>query len=814
MNRVVITGYGAIDALGKNSKEVEKKLFDGQCGLGKKGFGTTENTVEGTVGQVKDYETCDSWFEEHKIPYDRCAQFALHAAKEAVEMAGLTLPAEDPYRVGTAIGTSLGGMLSGQKFHRQWLKEGLDQADENYLKAYPLHAIADIVASKFGFKGPKATISTACAASGNIIGYASDMIKNGKCNMMLAGGTDPLCSFSFAGFLSLKALDSEKCKPYSKSSGINLGEGGAFFILENYEHAKKRGAKIYGELLGYGLSADAYHPTAPDLGGGGASRAMEAGLVDGNVPKEKVAYVNGHGTGTVANDHAEKLACKKVFEDRISQIPISSIKGAIGHCLGAAGAQEAAACIMSLNNGKVPPTINFVHGEEDQAYNFVPDKSQERDCQVVMSNSFAFGGNNCSLVLGKAEENRKIVEKTKENIVITGMGCCGSGGRNIEELWNTFAERKSSVKQVKVRDRQILSCGIMEAVDWKKYIPGKYIRRIDEITKLTMTVGKQALNSSGLKVTRDNMERIGVIYGTGTGPMQTILNIDQSIVEKGIDSISLSEFPNSVINAAPGNFCIANMLKGPTSTMSVGDCSFLLAFTYAMEILDNDRADAVVVISADECNDDMLEAEDKLGLLSEGEFHPFTQKADGRALAPGAVALVIEKESHAKARKAKIKAFVKSYSTYSGTNDPIEIHSEKELTRCVTQAVKESGIPHTDLYVCSAMGVKEADDTDLMTMEELQKTGVLSEDTIYSSASPLIGSTQGSSSGYNVLDALYAFEKQEVPGTPDGWDALREQADGKYPQGENRKAQVKNACVSGLTFGGACMAVVLEKNED
>ena len=140
------------------------------------------------------------------------------------------------------------------------------------------------------------------------------------------------------------------------------------------------------------------------------------------------------------------------------------------------------------------------------------------------------------------------------------MGCCGSGGRNIEELWSTFAERKSSVKQVKVRDRQTLSCGIMEAVDWKKYIPGKYIRRIDEITKLTMTVGKQALTSSGLKVTRDNMERIGVIYGTGTGPMQTILNIDQSIVEKGIDSISLSEFPNSVINAAPGNFCIANSL--------------------------------------------------------------------------------------------------------------------------------------------------------------------------------------------------------------------------------------------------------------
>ena len=255
-------------------------------------------------------------------------------------MAGLTLPAEDPYRVGTAIGTSLGGMLSGQKFHRQWLKEGLD---------------------------------------------------------------------------------------------INLGEGGAFFILENYEHAKKRGAKIYGELLGYGLSADAYHPTAPDLGGGGASRAMEAGLADGNVPKKKVAYVNGHGTGTVANDHAEKLACKKVFEDRISQIPISSIKGAIGHCLGAAGAQEAAACIMSLNNGKVPPTINFVHGEEDQAYNFVPDKSQERDCQVVMSNYFAFGGNNCSLVLGKAEENRDVAEKTKENIVITGMGCCGSGGRNISD---------------------------------------------------------------------------------------------------------------------------------------------------------------------------------------------------------------------------------------------------------------------------------------------------------------------------------------------------------------------------------------------
>ena len=281
-------------------------------------------------------------------------------------------------------------MLSGQTFHRQWLENGIDSADADLLVAYPLHTIVDIVAKRFGFRGVKTVISTACAASGNIVGYGCDMIRNGKHDVILAGGVDPLSSFSFAGFNALKALDPERCMPYSGSHGINLGEGGAFVLLEDYDHAVKRGATIYAEVLGYGLSADAYHPTAPDLGGGGASRAMQAAIRASGISVEDIDYVNGHGTGTHANDTAERLAFKAVFHDRVPEVALSSIKGAIGHCLGAAGGEECVASVMALNNGMVPPTVNFDPDFRSAPFDLVPNKAEKRDCRVILSNSFAF----------------------------------------------------------------------------------------------------------------------------------------------------------------------------------------------------------------------------------------------------------------------------------------------------------------------------------------------------------------------------------------------------------------------------------------
>lgn len=810
MKRVVVTGYGIINALGKNKEEVEKNIFSGQTGVGGKTFASVDGDYSGTVGEIKDLNEVDSFFEDNNVPYDRCAQIAIMAAKECLEHAQINYDTEDPFRRGVAIGTSLGGMLSGQTFHRQWLLNGLENADENYLYLYPLHSMADVISKKYQFKGVKNVISTACAASGNIVGYGSDMIKSGKYDVMLVGGVDPLCVFSFAGFTSLKALDAEPCKPYSVSSGINLGEGGAFVLLEEYEHAKQRGATIYAEILGYGLSADAYHPTAPDLGGGGASRAMNTAIKLSGIEKENVSYVNGHGTGTTANDKAERSAFKTVFGEKISDIPLSSIKGAIGHCLGAAGAEECVVSIMALNNGLLPPTVNF-KSDVESPINLVPNVSQKHECDVILSNSFAFGGNNCCLAIGKETTHRNPQALEQSKIVITGMGCCGVGGETIEELWNTFAKREVHISDYAAESSKCNQVGTMPEVDWKKYIPGKIIRRIDDVTKLAMTAGKQALDHSKLSVTKNNTERIGVIYATGTGPLGTIVNIDKSIVQNGIGSISLSDFPNSVINAAPGNFCIANMLKGPTSTLSSGTASYLVALNYAIELLKSNMADAIIMVGADECNEPLLIGNDKVNLLSRTKFAPLSDNADGMVLSPGAVAVMLETEKHALDRNANIIASIKGYASTSdnyhlGTVSP----DGEELYECVKRAIADSNVGEIDLYVNAAMGIPNCDSADMNAMKKLIKEGILSQDIDCSAVSPLLGIASGTNSGYGLLNVLYSFIHQEIVGLPTGCHDLKGDLPSHYSV-ENKKKNVQTACISTMALGGSYSSLVLEK---
>ncbi len=810
MKKVVVTGYGIVNALGKNKEEVEENIIGGKSGVGGKTFSSIDRDYDGIVGEIKNLTEVDPFFEENNIPYDRCAQIAIMAAKECLAHSKINYENENPFRRGVAIGTSLGGMLSGQTFHRQWLAEGLDTADENYLYLYPLHSMVDVISKKYQFKGVKNVISTACAASGNIVGYGTDMIKSGKHDVMLVGGVDPLCVFSFAGFTSLKALDTEPCKPYSVSSGINLGEGGAFVLLEEYEHAKNRGATIYAEILGYGLSADAYHPTAPDLGGGGASRAMNTAIKLAGIEKDMVSYVNGHGTGTTANDKAERSAFKTVFGEKISDIPLSSIKGAIGHCLGAAGAEECVVSIMALNNGLLPPTVNF-KSDVESPINFVPNVAQKHECDVILSNSFAFGGNNCCLAIGKENVVRNPQEIDKQKIVITGMGCCGVGGETIEELWETFAARKKHISEYHSEKVKCNQVGAMSEVDWKKYIPGKIIRRIDDVTKLAMSAGKQALDNSKLSVTRNNTERIGVIYATGTGPLGTIVNIDKSIVEKGIGSISLSDFPNSVINAAPGNFCIANMLKGPTSTLSSGTASYLVALNYATELLNDDMADAIIMVGADECNDPLIIGNDKVNLLSKTKFAPLSNKADGMVLSPGSVAVMLETEKHALERNANIIASIKGYASTSDNYHLGTVSPEgEELYECVKMAIVDSDVKGVDLYINAAMGIPNCDSADINALKKLIDEGVLSSDVACSMVSPLLGVASGTNSGYGLLNALYSFINQEVIGVPSNCSELNEKIANHY-NNDNKKKEIRTACVSTMALGGTYSSLVLEK---
>src|SRR5215207_7552772 len=412
---VAITGIAISCALGTGTEEVWKAVRDGESGIG-----LTRRLDVSTLschysGEVKEIP------ETRRRPrgrLDRATRLALNAVDEAIEAAGLSLGRFAPSRVGVSLGTSVGGLDEGEQSHWALRQDGVEAARRHNLLVYPLYTSADAISVAFGLKGPKVVISNACAAGANSIGWAVDAIRDGRADVMVAGGVDALDILSLAGFDSLKALDSQPCAPYSRSTGLNIGEGAAILVLEASSVAERRGADVLGYVRGYALTSDAHHATAPDPAGSGARRAMRRALAQADLSRGDVDYVNGHGTGTPANDSAETKAVDALF-DGAAPPPMSSTKSQIGHTLGAAGAIEAAVSVLALRDGLLPPTVN-VADPAVLTRDIVPNASRPAEVDVVVSNSFAFGGNNCALVLGRAPGGPG--QWPDRRVVITGAG--------------------------------------------------------------------------------------------------------------------------------------------------------------------------------------------------------------------------------------------------------------------------------------------------------------------------------------------------------------------------------------------------------
>jgi 3-oxoacyl-[acyl-carrier-protein] synthase II len=291
-------------------------------------------------------------------------------------------------------------MFEAEAYHREILLEG--KSSPSLLLPFIPSFTTSRVAERFRFSGPKATVTTACSSSATSIGYGADLIRTGKAQAVLCGGSDALSELTFGGFNSLKAMDPSPCRPFDRRrAGMSLGEGAAILVLESLDEAAKRGAKICAEFLGYGIGGEAYHITAPEPTGTAEARIIEQALDESGIKPSEVDYINAHGTGTPLNDKVETLSIKRVFGKRVYSIPVSSIKSMVGHCLGSAGAMEAVASILSIIHGFVPPTVNHQEGDEDCDLDYVPGKPRQMEVKVVLSNSFAFGGNCTTLVFGK-----------------------------------------------------------------------------------------------------------------------------------------------------------------------------------------------------------------------------------------------------------------------------------------------------------------------------------------------------------------------------------------------------------------------------
>lgn len=402
--RVVITGIGAVSSVGIGRAAFWESLLAGRCGIAPvESFDTSDYSVH-SGAEVKGFRADDYVMNLDAAQLGRASQFAIAAARLALTDAGVRIESLDLERAGVSLGTTSGEPLEVERFDDCYVSRRLKSVGGEFIARYPCHLISAHVASELSFSGLNMMIPTACAAGNYAIAYAFDALRSGRADLMLAGGSDAFSRITYTGFARLGAIAPEICQPFDRlRKGMIPGEGAGVLVLEPLERALRRGAHIYAEVTGYGLSCDAHHMTAAHPEGDGAARAMEQALSESGMQPEDVSYISAHGTGTPTNDRLETIAVKRVFKDAAKKVPISSIKSMLGHTMGAASALEAAVCALAISNDYVPPTINFKEPDPDCDLDYVPNEARRHKVHVAMNNAYAFGGNNASLVLRKCE---------------------------------------------------------------------------------------------------------------------------------------------------------------------------------------------------------------------------------------------------------------------------------------------------------------------------------------------------------------------------------------------------------------------------
>ena len=412
--RVVVTGIGVVSPVGTGVQKFWENLTKGVSGVDRiKSFDPDEYNLSVKIAaEVKDFKPEEFMDRKEAKKASRFIQFAIAAAKEALEDSGLLQSDYDPYRVGVIIGTGIGGLKDIEDQTLILKEKGARRVSPFFIPYGISNMASGLIAIRWGFKGPNYSVVSACATGNHSIGDAFRLIQKGDIDVAVAGGTEAaITPLGVAGFAAMKALSTRNDEPQKASrpfdrdrDGFVMGEGAGILILEEYERAKARGAKIYAELVGYGATDDAYHITSPHECGEGAYECMKLALEDAGIKPEEVDYINAHGTSTPLNDKTETLAIKQLFGKHAYELKISSNKSMIGHLLGAAAAVEAVATLKTIETGVIPPTINLENPDPECDLDYVPNKAIEYPVKVAMSNAFGFGGTNATLVFKKLED--------------------------------------------------------------------------------------------------------------------------------------------------------------------------------------------------------------------------------------------------------------------------------------------------------------------------------------------------------------------------------------------------------------------------
>jgi 3-oxoacyl-[acyl-carrier-protein] synthase II len=405
----VVTGVGMITPVGLDTEKSWEGLVSGRSGIGPITQFEDKDMPTRIAGEVKDFDPAQ-YIEAKEIKkMDRFIHLAIAASQMAMDDSGLTVSPENADRVGVMVSAGMGGLPAIEKYHKAYLERGSRKISPFFIPMLIINEAAGHISIRYGAKGPNICVVTACATGTHSIGEAFKWIQRGDADAMIAGGTEScICALGVGGFNAMKALSTRNSEPERASrpfdaerDGFIMGEGAGLVILEDLEFAKKRGARIYAEVIGYGASSDAYHITTPAPNGEGAARCMAMALRDAGIAPTEMGYINAHGTSTKFGDELETIAIKTVFGDHAYKIPVSSTKSMTGHLLGAAGGVEAVISILAMDRGVLPPTINLENPDPECDLDYIPNRARKAQVEVTMSNSFGFGGTNACVIFRK-----------------------------------------------------------------------------------------------------------------------------------------------------------------------------------------------------------------------------------------------------------------------------------------------------------------------------------------------------------------------------------------------------------------------------
>ena len=792
--RCVVTGLGVICAVGNNVEETWKSALDSVSGIHKTTSVDTVNCYADLAAEVK----CDT-LDELDAPEekDRVSKLCIKAANEALQDAGLSHFADDQ-RVSVVIGSCVGGVLSIEQYHQH----GRDVSE---IAKMPIAAIASQVAESCGAGGIVTNVANACAAGTISIALACDLIRAGKADVVIAGGADSFASVPYSGFLSLHALDENGCSPFNRCNGITLGEGAGIVVVESYEHAQKRSARQYCEVLGSGVTSDANHITAPREDGVCLMEAINRSVKNSGISKADIGYVNAHGTGTGKNDNAEITAFRNFFGEENPKVSVSSTKVMTGHCLGAAGAIEAVFSIKALTTDTVLPTFPYSE-EESKALkekvgdlDFVQNKPRHKELKCVLSNNVAFGGTNAAIVFSKVPGNVSAQTDADKKIAVTGLGI-------VSPLGNS----KSAYLDAVNADKKPESASVHSTIaldDYKELgIKMAFYRKLDNLGQLQTVSGMRALQDAAFKVSDENAKDIGIIVGTSEGGLGATYDFEELIAELGNAGGSAFKFPHTVYNAAGGYLSICSGIKGYGVTITTGPLSGLDSIGYSMNVIHDGQEKAMMATGTDENLPIITEFAQKLGVAANDVVAPFAG-AEGCVVGDGSVSIMLEEESYAKARGAKVYCYALGYG-HGRKNVKFGklVGSDEALDKAINDALADAGLKASDIdAVCGfANGCKKIDDIEKGSLQRVFGEKLASM--------PLFEVKERIGEGRAGAAALGAAEAALLlSGELSGDNAYYVAADGSVSSKKAESANLKKILVISFAAGGSYSAVVFGK---